>query len=82
MTVRDLFEKLESMMDREMGDVEIKLALQPTYPMIGSIRNVCVEHGDDDEPEAVWFACSDNTDYGVPCGVWDDDEIFYGDEED
>jgi len=56
-------------------NVEVKLALQPTYPMVGHIKNVCVQRDADGNETKVWIACSDNEDYGCPEDVWDADEI-------
>ena len=72
MTVGELKEYLEDIDD----DMPIKLALQPHYPMVGSLLNVCRELDDEGECKKVWFACSDNQDYGCPREAWDDDEIY------
>jgi hypothetical protein len=58
------------------------MALQPNYPMKGSLKNVCVQRDADGEEKAVWLACSDNEDYGCPSEVWDDDEIADDPEDD
>ena len=71
MTVAELIERLEGV----DPSTEIKLALQPSYPMIGSVRNICIEH-DDDTDKCVWIACSGNEDYGCPSEAWTDDEIY------
>lgn len=72
MTVRELIESLEDI----DGGVEVKLALQPSYPMEGHIRNICVEKNEDGDEKAVWIACSDNEGYGVPREVWNESEIY------
>lgn len=77
MTVGELKEALECLDD----DVQINVALQPTYPMKGSLLNVCIEHKNDDEEQVCWLAVSDNQDYGVPRVVWEESDI-YEDEED
>ena len=76
-TVGELRELLEGLDD----SVEIRMALQPSYPMAGSLRNACLQHGDDGEPQTLWLACSDNEDYVCPREAWSDSEI-YGDPED
>jgi len=75
MTVGDLKELLESVDD----DVKIKLALQPNYPMRGSIQNLCVQHTGDGD--VVWLACSGNQSYDVPHDAWGESEIFEDDDE-
>lgn len=77
MTVEELKEALECLDD----DVQIKVALQPNYPMKGSLLNVCTEHKNDDEEQVCWLAVSGNQDYGVPRVVWEESDI-YEDEED
>lgn len=59
MTKAELFEKLEELPD----NAEITLALQPNYPMIGSILNICfkVHNGD---PVGAVIACSGHEAYG------------------
>lgn len=71
MTVGELKELLEGVED----DVEITLALQPNYPMTGSLRNVCIERDTTGDASKVWLACSGNEDYGVPKGVWSEYDI-------
>lgn len=71
MTVRELIDSLEDI----DGDVEVKLALQPHYPMEGSIRNICIEKDADGGNVALWIACSDNEGYGVPRNVWNECEV-------
>lgn len=72
MTVAELIEALEDV----EPSTEVKLALQPSYPMIGSILNICIERTKDDEDKTLWIACSDNEDYGCPRAVWGMDEII------
>ena len=70
-TVGELKEALEFVDD----NVKIKAALQPRYPMKGSLKNVCREVDADGNTVCVWLAMSDNEDYGVDSDVWSDDEI-------
>ena len=77
-TVQDLLDALE---DIDPG-TPIRLALQPSYPMTGSLRNVCIERGEDDSVKTVWLACSGNEDYGCPREAWRDSEIWPTDEDD
>lgn len=62
MTVGSLREMLEDIDD----NVEVKIALQPSYPMRGRVRNVCLERNEDYAVKALWIAASDNIDYDVP----------------
>lgn len=77
MKLDDLIEMLEGIRDEHGGDLKVVVALQPNYPMRGDLLNVCLEKS----KNRVWLAMSDNRDYGVPEGVWEDDEVFE-DEED
>lgn len=77
-TIGELIEALEGL----DPDTPIKMALQPNYPMKGSLENVCVQRDADGEEKTVWLACSDNEDYGCPSEVWDDDEIADDPEDD
>ena len=69
-TVGELKEFLEDLDD----DIEIKIGLQPRYPMVGSLQNVCVQT-ENYEPKVLWLACSDNENYGCPRSIWDESEI-------
>ena len=77
MTVGELKDYLEYIDD----DTPIKLAMQPNYPMVGSLLNVCHEMDKDDNCVKVWFACSGHQDYGCPREAWEESEI-YPDEDD
>lgn len=78
-TVQDLLDALEDF----DPSTPVRLAMQPNYPMTGSLRNVCVERGEDDSAKAVWLACSGHEDYGCPREAWDECEFWPdGDEED
>ena len=77
-TVQDLLDALEDL----DPSTPIKLAMQPSYPMVGSLLNVCVERGEDDSAETVWLACSGHEDYGCPREAWDEDEFWPTDEDD
>ncbi len=76
MTVGELKESLSYLDD----NIQIKVALQPSYPMKGSLMNLCTQHAE--EGDVLWLAVSGNQDYGVPPEVWDMDEIGNEDEED
>lgn len=76
MTVAELMECLEDV----DPNIEVKLALQPNYPMKGSIQNICIEHGEDAD-KCLWIACSDNEDYGCPRNAWCSDEIWSDDDD-
>ena len=77
MTVGELKEYLDGVDD----NVNIKLALQPNYPMVGSLLNVCRQNNKDGECEKVWFACSNNQDYGCPREAWEESELWPEDDE-
>lgn len=64
MTKADLIEALESLPD----DAQIEVALQPRYPMMGRIRNVCLKRNADGEAVGAVIACSDHESYTT--SVW------------
>ena len=70
MTKAEFFEMLEELPD----NAEITLALQPRYPMSGSIRNICLKVRNGDPIGAV-IACSDNEDYGCTRRYWEESEV-------
>ena len=76
MTVAELIERLEDV----DPDLEVKLALQPNYPMKGSIENICLECGYDGTQKNLWIACSENESYDCPRAVWGMEEIKTKDE--
>lgn len=78
MTVGDLMDQLEDL----DPNTEIKLGLQPRYPMIGRIRNLCVERDAHGDEIRLWIACSDNENYGCPREIWEDSEIFPDNDDD
>ena len=73
MTVGDLISRLEDFDE----DTPIKLALQPNYPMLGSIINVCTWENKSKSKtgEVCLIACSGNESYGCPTNAWDSDYI-------
>lgn len=79
MTINDLIDKLEYIRDshEDGGDFKIVGALQQTYPMRGSLLNICT----DSTEKEVYLAMSDNLGYGVPNCVWDDEEVWDDDGE-
>ena len=79
MTVGELIEQLSEFDD----DTPIRLALQPNYPMLGSIENVCnwINHNRSETGEVCLIACSDNEDYGCPRNAWSQKEINEDEEE-
>lgn len=77
MTLNELIESLENMRDRVdgNGDIEVRLAMQPNYPMLGSPRNVCLDHSED--KDRILIACSGHEEYcHLRWDPWDTDEIF------
>lgn len=76
MTVKELIEQLEDFDE----NLEVRLAMQPSYPMCGSIRNIC--HDMSNGENRLLIACSGHEDYGCPRAAWDDTEIYDDGEED
>lgn len=77
-TVQDLLDALEGL----DPSTPIRLAMQPNYPMTGSLRNVCIERGEEDSAKTVWLACSGHEDYGCPREAWSESEFWPTDEDD
>ena len=77
MTVAELKDILEDIED----DVEIKVAIQPNYPLRARLSNVCRELGKDYENKALWLAVSNGVGYGVPSEVWEYDRTSGGEDE-
>ena len=77
MTIGELIEQLQDF----DPDTEIRLAMQPNYPMRGSIRNICMEYDKDGNEKTLYIACSGHEDYGCPRDAWDDSEIHEESEE-
>ena len=76
--LKELVEDMES--EGAKNDTPIKLALQPNYPMIGSINNICLERDNNGGIRKVWIACSGNQEYGCPM-VWGESDIYPEEEE-
>lgn len=74
--------QLKTQLDQFDDETPIRLALQPNYPMLGSIQNVCnwINSDKSKTGEVCLIACSDNEDYGCPREAWNEREIE--DEED
>lgn len=74
MTVAELIERLEDV----DPNTEIKLAMQPNYPMQGSIENVCLENdlNDKSKQKCIWIACSENQSYDCPHSAWMMEQIY------
>ena len=75
MTIGELLNKLEDFDE----DTPVKLALQPNYPVLASIANVCTWENNDKSisktGEICLIACSDIKGYGCPRGAWDSSYI-------
>lgn len=72
-TIDDLYERYEE----EASSIKVRLAMQPNYPMKGSIENFCMEfNGETDEPKTLYIACSDHEDYGCPLDVWSESDVY------
>jgi hypothetical protein len=83
MTISELRGLLEEL-EEEHGDCEVRLAVQPTWPLNHSIDNVRFVEGDGDpsgtmssNPDAVWIAASHSAPYGerpyAPKEAWDEE---------
>ena len=64
MTKKELVEMLEDVPD----SAEVEVALQPHYPMMGRIRNVCLKLDAKQNPVGAVIACSDHESY--TSSVW------------
>lgn len=81
MTFGDLKELVEMMEDEGAAEnTPVKLAMQPNYPMVGSINNFCLERDKDGDIRKVWIACSGHEGYGCP-QVWGESNIYPDEEE-
>lgn len=49
MTLDELIEQLTEMRDRQNGDVEVRIAYQPSWPLAGYVANVAYVDGDPDD---------------------------------
>jgi hypothetical protein len=63
--INELIESLEEIRDN-YGEFEVRVALQPTYPLAASIANIAVQ---DDEP-VVWLATTEATEY-ASAAAWE-----------
>lgn len=82
MKLNELIEKLEDLRDNPDvgGDIEIRGAFQPNYPLISRIDAVTALISEDSKESGVYIALGDGTNYGSPL-MWEDD-VVYRDEED
>lgn len=76
MTVAELKEELERFDDND----QVKIAIQPSWPMRARIENICKEDTKDGE-EICWIAVSDGQDYGAKRIMWSGWDIFPEDED-
>ena len=83
MTLTTLKEKIDELYEsvENADDVEVKVAIQPSYPLRCELRNVCLQEHTDDS-NSVWFAIGNGEDYDVPNRVWNDSIVYDEDEED
>ena len=73
MTVTQLLEKMQELVDEGFEDLEVKIAFQPGYPLAGNIANVASPldledpelDDDSDEANQIWIAVSDATGYAT-----------------
>lgn len=70
MTVSDLIKELQYVLD-DYGDLDVRVAYQPEWPLAGKIVNVWVQ--DQDESKPVWLAvdgvCRSESPY-APKDAW------------
>lgn len=73
MTLNELIEQLQDIVDQnpELGEENIKVAQQPSYPLASTIANVTVIEDDEDEDSepTVWIALREARDY-APHEAW------------
>lgn len=80
MTLEELKEIIDGLYEKhedEASKINVRLAMQPNYPMRGSIQNFCMELDNcTSEGRTLYIACSGHEGYGCPQGVWDEDVIY------
>ena len=74
MTVHELKEMLEDYETDGYGNMKIKVAQQPSYPLAGLLESVC-RIGN-----TMWFASGPATEYG-PRAAWDGEDLDAEEEE-
>lgn len=75
--LKEIVDELYENHEDEASKVKVRLAMQATYPMKGSIQNFCMELDEyTSEAQTLYIACSGHEDYGCPQGVWDEDVIY------
>lgn len=82
-TLNELIETLQEMLDDnpELGDQPVNVGYQPGYPLAGTITNVVVIDGEDEDDDvylsavgkpALWIATTDNRDEPyAPRAAWE-----------
>lgn len=80
MTLEELKEAIDDLYERyegEASNIKVRLAMQPNYPMKGSIENFCVEVDEEtDLVDTLYIACSNHQDYGCPRDAWSNSIIY------
>jgi hypothetical protein len=51
MTVNDLIERLQEVAEEGMGDAEIRLAFQPSWPLQFTVGGIAIPDTDSDAPD-------------------------------
>ena len=78
MNIRELIEKL-SEIEEWYGDIEVRAAFQPNYPLVTDIQELTTVI-EDDEP-TLFIALGDGEDYGTK-RMWDGDVVTLGEDDD
>lgn len=78
MTLTELIEKL-SEIEEFYGDIEVRAAFQPNYPLVTDIQELTTVI-EDDEP-TLFIALGDGEDYGTK-RMWDGDVVTLGEDDD
>lgn len=77
-TLDDLIERLEELREEHGGDLPVRIASQPSWPLAFTVENVrFIESSNDHHPSAVWFAASQGPPYlenpYAPKAAWDEE---------
>ena len=55
MTIKELIRELQYI-EEDFGDLEVRVAYQPSWPLAGKIENVWMPEEDEDGNQKVWLA--------------------------
>lgn len=73
-TVQDLVDELQCLIDEGKGDMPLRMAHQPSWPLAEQVTNIGEANSNDGTP-TIWLAC--NATYRgenpyAPRGAWDE----------